>query len=198
MIPLLAAVAMQFAPTEAARIQGLRWGGTAEVYPAGAVIRLGVRTRMRGDSVLSETWPVEQGEAKGMHRMTLDANGGTVEIGGKKGPMPQAMWREERAQYGIYTQLQAAAARGPDLARLGVNTFSVDGAVKTWFHLDPSGTVVSAVNQVPAGDEGKPVYQTFRFDGYWRSNGMVFPRHMEMTRDGKPYFMLDATQFDAD
>jgi hypothetical protein len=194
----VAAVAMQVAPAEAAKIQGMRWEGSAEVYPPRAVIKLGVRTRVQGDDVLSETWPVDEGEARGMHRMTLDANGGTIEIGGKRNVMTRAMWNEEHAQFGVYTQLQAAALRGPELARLGVNTLSVDGPVKTWFQIDRAGAVIGAVNQVPAGDSGRPAYQTFRFDGFWKSNGMVFPRHMEMTRDGKPFFTLDVAHFDAD
>ena len=174
----------------------LRWEGTGEVYPPDRVIKLGIRTRIEDGNVLSETWPVEQGESKGMHRMTLDQTGGTVEIGGKKDPMPQSMWDEEHAQYGFYAQLQEAARRAPSLARQGVNAFSVDGAVRTWFRLDSSGQIIGAVNEVPAGENGARAYQTFRLDGFWQSNGLVFPRHMEMRREGKPYFTLDVTEFE--
>ena len=194
----IAAAAMQAPPDQPPKVHSLRWEGTGEVYPPGRTIKLGIRTRIEGDRVISESWPIEQGEAKGMHRMTLDSGGGTVEIGGKRDAMPESMWDEEHAQYGIYLQLQEAAERAPELARLGVNSLSVAGAVTTWFRIDGNGAIVGAINQVPAGESGSRAYQTFRFDGFWHSNGFVFPRHMEMMREGKPYFTLDVTRFDAD
>jgi hypothetical protein len=193
-----AAVAMEAAPDQPPKFHSLRWEGTGEVYPPGGTIKLAIRTRIEGDRVISESWPIEQGQAKGMHRMTLDADAGTVEIGGKTDAMPRPMWDEEHAQYGIYLQLQEAAERAPKLARLGVKSLSVAGAVTTWFRIDGNGTIVGASNQVPAGEIRTRAHQTFRFDGFWHSNGFVFPRHMEMMREGKPYFTLDVTRFDAD
>jgi len=48
---------------------------------------------------------------------------------------------------------------------------------------------------VPAN--GETAYQQFRFDGFWKSSESVFPKHMEMLRDGQPYFTLDVTRFEA-
>lgn len=194
---LALAAAMQAAPVEQAKVQGMRWEGSAEVYPPGSVLKIAVRSRIDGDKVVSESWPVELGEAKGLRRMTLDARGGTVERGGKSDPMPTEMWTEERAQFGFYTQLQAASLRAAQVAGLGVDTFSVDGPARTWFRIGRDGTLVGATNQVPS-EGGKLAHQTFRFDGFWTANGMIFPKHMEMTRDGERYFTLDVTSFHAD
>ena len=112
MILLLAVAATALEPPR----RPLSWDGTAEVYPPGKVVRIAVRTRIDDQgNVVSESWPVDVGEAKGMHRMTLDANGGTTNVGGKEAAMPAAMWAEERAQYGFYQQLQLAAARAPTM-----------------------------------------------------------------------------------
>ena len=118
-----------------------------------------------------------------------------MERGGEKQSMPQEMWSEERAQFGFYRQLQVAASRVPEHVAKGVNTFSVDGEVKTWFRIGPDGELIGAVNEVPTG-EGR-AWQEFRFDGLLHSNGAVFPRQMRMTRNGRPFFLLDVTRFDA-
>lgn len=173
----------------------LSWEGTGTVYPPGAPLKIAVRTRIDADgNVVSESWPVAIGEEKGLRRMTLRVDGGTVERGGKSEPMPQFMWNEERAQFGFYQQLQAASVKAKDVARQGANTFSVPGLVRTWFRVDAEGTITEAVNIVPA--EGGQAHQRFRFDGFLIDDGAVFPRHMEMYRGGKPYFTLDVTRFD--
>jgi hypothetical protein len=191
---LLAAAASALAPPQ----QPLSWEGTAEVYPPGRVIKIAVRTRIdaHGD-VIGESWPVDVGEAKGMHRMTLDRNGGIVDVGGKQGPMPASMWAEERAQYGFYRQLQIASAKAPTMARRGVKAFYVAGPVTTRFRVDRKGTLLDASNSVPVGEHGSLTPQAFRFSGFWRSHGAIFPRHMEIYRAGQRYFTLNVTRFDA-
>ena len=180
----------------AAEPQALSWEGTAEVYPPGRTLKIAVRTSIdRDGNVVSESWPVELGEAKGLRRMTITDAGGTMERGGEKQPMPPDIWAEERAQFGFYRQLQVAASEVPARMGQGVNTFSVDGEVKTWFRIDSEGELIGAINQVPTA-EGS-AWQEFRFDGLLYSNGAVFPKQMRMTRNGRPFFLLDATRFDA-
>jgi hypothetical protein len=188
-VGVLAAVA-------AFQAQPLSWEGTAEVYPPGRVLKIAVRTRIdREGNVVSESWPIDVGEAKGLRRMTLTDAGGTMERGGEKQPMPADIWKEERTQFGFYRQLQAAASELPARIAQGVNAFSVDGEVKTWFRVGPDGDLIGAVNQVPTAD-GR-AWQEFRFDGLLQSSGAVFPRQMRMTRNGQPYFLLNVTRFDA-
>lgn len=164
----------------------LAWEGTAEVYPPGRVLKIGVRTSMdQFGNVVSESWPLELGEAKGLRRMRISrSEGGTIERGGKSEPMPEEIWREERDQFQIYKLLQFAAQRGPEMAALGVNTFQIGGGELTWFRIDRQGNVVGAINEVHAS--GGTAHQTFKFDGFWKGKESVFPKHMEMTRDGQP------------
>jgi len=177
-------------------VEPLRWEGTAIVYPPGRTLKIGVRTSIGHlRDVVSESWPLELGEAKGMRRMHLTDAGGTVERDGKSEPMPEAMWLEERDQFDIYRFLQLAAVRAPEIAKLEVNTFQVAGAPLTWFRIDRDGNIVGATNEVPAN--GETAYQQFRFDGFWKSSESVFPKHMEMLCDGQPYFTLDVTKFEA-
>ena len=188
-LPLLAMLA-------ASEMPPLSWEGTAEVYPPGRVLKIAVRSRIdREGNVVSESWPAELGEAKGLRRMTITDTGGTMERGGEKQRMPADIWQEERAQFGFYRQLQFAASEAPARVARGANMFSVDGVVKTWFRIGPSGQLAGAVNQVPTSDG--LAWQEFRFDGLLESNGAVFPRQLTMTRNGEPYFTLHVTSFDA-
>ncbi|MCL6740487.1 hypothetical protein LZ518_05000 [Sphingomonas sp. RB56-2] len=174
----------------------LSWEGKAEVYPPGQVLKIAVRSSIdRDGKVVSESWPVDLGEAKGLRRMTLSSTGGTIERGGQAQPMPKEMWDEERAQFGFYQQLQVAAEQLPRHLAEGVNLFSVPGPVATWFRIGPDGQLSGAVNEVPA--EGGRAWQEFRFDGLLNSNGAVFPGQLRMTRNGERYFLLEVTKFDA-
>ena len=174
----------------------LSWEGQGEVYPPGRTLQIAVRSSIdRDGNVVSESWPVELGEAKGLRRMTLSAEGGTMERAGEKQAMPAEMWAEERAQFGFYRQLQEAASEAPAYFAKGVNTFSVDGEVKSWFRIGSNGQLIGAVNEVPTA-EGR-AWQEFRFDGLLHSNGAVFPKQMRMTRNGRRFFLLDVTKFDA-
>jgi hypothetical protein len=124
------------------------------------------------------------------------ANGeGTTERDGKLEPMPEAMRIEEREQFDFYRYLQLASQRAPQMALLGVNTFQVPGAPRTWFRIDREGTITGAINEVSAA--GGTAYQEFRFGGFWKLRESVFPKHMEMFRDGQRYFTLDVTRFNA-
>lgn len=181
----------------AGAVSTLGWTGAGEVYPPGTTLQIRVRTRMESDgTVVSESWPAELGEAKGLRRMTLRGDGGTIDRGGKSEPMPSAMYTEEQAQFGFYRQLQEAAAQAPAVAKAGANTLSIPGAVRTWFRIAQDGRLISAFNDLP-GEDGKPVRQTFDFAGWWQDDGAIFPRRMVMKRSGQPYFTLNVESFDA-
>lgn len=186
------------ATVAASQTPALHWEGTAEVYPPGRTLKIAVRSHIdRNGNVVSESWPIELGEARGLRRMLISAQGGTMERAREKQSMPTEIWSEERAQFGFYRQLQEAHSLALDRARNGVTTFSVPGEVTTWFRVATDGGLVGAINEVPVGGPGQKAYQTLRFAGFWLDDGAIFPKHLEMIRDGKPFFTLDVTKFDA-
>jgi hypothetical protein len=176
---------------------GLYWEGTATVHDGKRSIVIAVRTTIARDgSVQSDTWPAPQGEKRGLRRMIIDAGGGTMERGGKRELMPDELLVEERMQYGFYGQLQQADRWCREHPRLRA-PYVVGGLVDTSFTCR-LGLVSSAANTLAPGSEGSAtIAQRFTFRGWWRKRGMVFPRHMDLRRSGKPYFTLDVTRFDA-
>jgi hypothetical protein len=109
--------------------------------------------------------------------------------------MPAAFATEERAQFAFYRQLQVAARRCADMPAGAAmsEAFVVDG--RTSFRCRGK-EVRTAANWVAA--EGTPVRQEFRIVGLWRSDDAVFPRRMEIKRDGQPFFDLVVTSFSAE
>lgn len=174
----------------------ISWTAQATVYADDKTIPIESHTRMTLDGKLveGESWPVAQGRAKGLHRMTLTPEGGVMHIGGREQPMPEAMVREERAQFGFYLQLQEAAAWCATLPPAASMTKLFEGEVYSSFRCTRR-QLTRAANLIES--DGKVARQDFRLDGLWRKGGAVFPRRMELLRDGKPYFTMVVTRFDA-
>ena len=170
----------------------LAWEGRAVVHDGARTIAIGVRSRMEADRIDSETWPIVEGETKGVRRLVIPTSGAaTLERGGKVVDMPPAFAVEERAQFAFYRQLQEAARRcaekPPGMAMS--DAFVVDS---TSFRCRGK-QLRTAANWVAA--EGAPVRQEFRIVGLWRSGEAVFSRRLEIRRDSRPFFDLDVTRF---
>lgn len=172
--------------------QVLAWEGRAVVHDGSRDIVIAVRSRMEADRIVSESWPVVEGEAKGLRRLIIPTTGdATLERGGKVTAMPAAFAVEERAQFAFYRQLQDAArqcAQQPKGTAMS-EAFTVE---RTSFRCR-GNEVRTAANWVAA--EGAPVRQEFRVVGLLRSGEAVFPRRLEIKRDGQPFFDMDVTRF---
>jgi hypothetical protein len=187
-------------------VRPLSWTGTGRVYPPGRVLELGVSTHVTPFvSARSDTWVLAQGPST-MRTMIIEPTGGWLVRGGKQEPMPEAMLRQEREQFAIYGQMQMAMAQiaraSPAAIRGGVTRITIPArdanSVDTQFMFDPSGRLIEAGNAIDDSDTpGKKVEQRFRFSGEVVSNGLRWPRRLEMFRGGKPYFTLDIATFTA-
>jgi hypothetical protein len=177
-------------------VRPLSWTGTGKVYPPGRVLELGVRTQVEPFvCAQSDTWVLAQGPST-MRTMIIEPGGGWLVRGGKREPMPSAMLRQEREQFAIYGQMQMAMALAPAAARGGVHELTIPAqdanSVETVFSFDPSGRLAEARNAIDDIDTpGKRIEQRFVFSGEVVSNGLRWPRHMEMFHGSEPYFTLD-------
>jgi hypothetical protein len=174
----------------------LSWEASGLVHAGSRTIAIRSRTTLRTDGTLdSASWPTAVGEAKGLRRMLVNAEGsGWLERGAKSEPMPEALLREEGAQFGFYLQLQEAARWCADKGAGQSTVHTVDGPAPTAFRCT-GGRITRAANWVQA--DGPPLRQDFRIDGLLRSGGYVFPPLMEIRRDGQPYFEMRTTGFRA-
>jgi hypothetical protein len=190
-------ITLAAAAVAAATPQSMHWEGSAAVWDGDRKIPLTVRTTIgRDGSVRSNSWPTDVGVAKGLHRLEIKGYSATMTIGGKSGPTPAAMVAEERRQFGFYWQLQDAA-RWCRAHPRGTARRTIAGLVATRFTCR-RGEITQASNRLePSAEGAAPIEQRFTFKGWWRRGGAIFPRHMMLTRSGKPYFMLEVARFDA-
>ena len=174
--------------------RALSWEGKATIHAGERKIDIRVRTRISKEGhVLSESWPVEQGEA-GIRRMIIDDSGGWMERGGKREPMPPEMLEHERQQFGFYAQMQKVLAYERQTS-LGPHIV-VEGRVKTKFHL-MGDRVINATNQVSSPEPGgKPIPQAFYFPGRQSAHGLKWPRRIQIYQHGKLYFDLKIEKFE--
>ena len=187
-------------------VRPLSWTGTGKVYPPGRVLELGVSTHLTPFvRARSDTWVLAQGPST-MRTMIIEPDGGWLMRGGNREPMPPAMLRQEREQFAIYGQMQMAmalmASAPPAAIRKGVFQVTIPArdanSVETIFTFDASGRLVEARNAIDDIDTpGKRIEQRFRFSGEIVSNGLRWPRRMEMFHGSEPYFTLDIASFAA-
>jgi hypothetical protein len=178
---------------EQAIVRPLNWEGRATIHVGGRKIEIRVRTRIDANgNVVSESWPVEQGEAA-MRRMIIDSSGGWMERGGKREPMPKEMLEHERQQFGLYRQLQIALAhRNNTRAVLAGPKLKIGGPVTTTFAFDLSSRPMSAKNQVSSPEPGgKPIRQLIYFGDLMSISDFEWPRKFQIYQGGKLYFTLD-------
>lgn len=176
----------------------ISWEGSATIHAGDQKIKIQVRTRIAANGdVVSESWPVEQGE-QAMRRMTIDQWGGWIERGGKREPMPKEMLEHERQQFGFYTQLQKALAWREHLHVLSAPKLTVKGPVSTKFTFDFSLRPVNAKNEVSSPEPGgKPIRQVFYFGDLQNMDGFEWPRRIHIYQDGKLFFSLTFDKFEA-
>lgn len=177
--------------------RAVAWEGRGIVYAGDRKIEIGVRTRISKEGhVVSESWPVEQGEAA-MRRMIIDDSRGWIERGGKREPMPPAMLEHERQQFGFYTQLQKALLRR-DLTPVTGTKIVVEGLVTTRFSSAYNRVPFRAINRVSSPETGgKPITQVFVLTGQTMSNGLEWPRKIRIYQNGKLFFDLMIDKFEA-
>ena len=177
-----------------AALRPIAWTGTARVHAGDAVTDIGVSTRVAPfETARSETWPIAQGPGA-KRTLSIGPDGGWLEQNGAREPMTIAMLRHERQQYAIYGLMQQAIPLAPvnSSVTLGGSSPFIPA---TTFRFDRDGKMIEARNQVsdPAGG-AEPISQRFRFIGEIMDERLAWPRRIEITHAGEPYFTLEITQ----
>lgn len=182
-------------------LRTLMWSGTAEVYPPGRTLKLGVETSLTPfTSAQSATWLLDQGK-ESLRGLVISPTEGWIVRGTNREPMPALMLKHERQQYAVYGQMQLAlldASKGvPSDGRIVIAGDGVT-SVDTEFMFDAQGHLTHARNTVDDPETpGALIAQEFTFSGEVRSNGLIWPKRISILHAGAPYFMLEINHFEA-
>lgn len=174
----------------------LSWAGTGRVFLPDAQLDLGVSTSLQVlplDHIRSESWLLSQGKAS-KRAMIFEGAQAWIERGGKREAMPEAMRRHELQQYGIYELILEARQLRGRVSKQRASQIAFKGAEL----LFRDGRLAEIRNEVVEADEGAArIPQTFLLSGEMIDDGVSWPRKIEILQNGKPYFTLELTSFDA-
>jgi hypothetical protein len=188
------------------KVRTLRWTGEATVHAGDRRIELGVDTRVTPrESARSDTWLRDQGRAT-LRTLEIGPDGGAMLRDGQRTPMPAAMLAHERLQYATYALMLLAPLRSdgaqverrPDVDGLRVLHARLPGAAPALMFFDANARLVRLEDVVPDPEGGREVAQRFDFDGTLESNGVRWPRTIRIAQEGRPYFELRLSTFEAD
>jgi len=174
----------------------LAWTGNASVFLPDSKLDLGVSTSLQVlplDHIRSESWLLSQGPAS-KRAMIFAGSEAWIERGGKREAMPEAMRRHELQQYGLYELILKAQQLGRGVTKQGASRVALEGAEL----LFRDGHLAEIRNEVAGSEEGAAkISQTFLLSGEIIDDGISWPRKIEIFQNGKPYFTLELTSFDA-
>jgi hypothetical protein len=184
----------------------LRWTGEADVHAAGRDISLAVRSDIVPfGKIRSETWLRVTGPST-LRVLEMDGRTGWTTRDGKREPMPEAMARNEYAQFGTYALMRLVTLRDPaaETHVLPERTGGLRGLqahypglpdATLWF--DDTNRLAALTNTVAAPDGTGVVQQRFEFSGIIESKGVRWPKQMRILQDGSPFFELRLQSFEA-
>jgi hypothetical protein len=184
----------------------LAWTGDARIYSDQKIISITVDTVVEPPvRARSRSWLTEKGPAT-ERVMEIGPSQGSLTRGGVTSPMPQSMLRHERQQYAIYELLRLTPLQQPQckLTMLrkgsdGLRGFRVrrpglPGA-DLWFDDQAHLAVVKTIVSDP--DSGKSIREEVRFSGQIEDQGVRWPKLIQITWNGVPYFDLTLNSFSA-
>src|SRR6185369_7414457 len=104
-----------------ARVNELRWTGTAKIFAGARIIEIGVSTMVHpGKDARSDTWLLSDGPAK-TRSLIVEGSQGWSEMNGVRTPLPPAQAANEAQQYALYALMLLTPLRD------GRGSFAIDG-----------------------------------------------------------------------
>jgi len=187
-----------------ARSPVLAWTGSAVVHAGDHEIALvGEWTVQPPDMAISRTWPRDEGRSS-PREISISSVSGTMTLGGRTSPMPQAMLAHERQQFGLYGIMRLLPLRdervtlGPlakdARGRRGLRAAKAgEPAVDLYF--GPDGRLAALITTVRDPATGAAVREQIELEGSIEGAGIRWPRNLRINRDGAPYFDLSIETF---
>lgn len=188
------------------RIRLLSWQGEAVVHDGGRDIRIGVSTMVVPFiAARSTSWPLASGRSAA-RTMILDTGGGRVERNGSSERLPELLVRHEQAQFAIYgMMLLAPLDEGRATLQLRHDERGLDvvrvyhpPAPVTRLYFESDGRLAEATNLVSHPERRrKHISQHFFFSEEEMPGPVRWPRSLRIEQDGRPYFELTLSRFEA-
>ena len=182
----------------------LSWRGRATVHLPDRALELQGQWRLvPPDRARVETQDL-QGSSASLRRMVIDGERGWGEVQGHPSPLPREMVAHERDQFYLYHLMRLAPLLTPQytLTGLGRGADSLRGVrvaragrpdVSLFF--DDQPRLARMEVRITDPSSGNEVQQVVKLSGVVEAAGLRWPRKIELTWDGNPYFDLEVLEF---
>jgi hypothetical protein len=174
-----------------ARVRAMNWTGTATVNAGDKTLQIQVKTRVepfvraRSESFLA-------GKPETVRTLIIEPDGGYVERGGKRTPLPARQTDHERQQYGVYGYMLLGQAP----ARVeGNRIVSQRPGLPPISFLTEGDYLAAADYTVDDPETDGTIAQRFIFEGEYGDLGIHWPQTVTIFHNDKLYFMLDLQSF---
>lgn len=194
------AIEMAGGATALERARALVWEGDAAVHVRGRTVELSGRWAVQPpDSAVVATWERSRGPAS-TRRLILSGTRGWFEREGQLSPMPPTVLANEREQFYLYNLMRLVPLRAPgvtlspiapdSLGQRGVRVTKA-GRPDVDLYVDGSGRLAHLRTRVTDAMSGNPSVEDVWLAGSVDADGVHWPRSIQLTLDGKPYFELE-------
>ncbi|PYQ03422.1 MAG: hypothetical protein DMF82_13275 [Acidobacteria bacterium] len=179
------------------------WKGRAAVHGERTITIEGRWRIEPPDRAVVETHDSGPG-AGSLRRMILDGDRGWGQRDGPLEPLPEALVAHERDQFYLYYVLRLVPLRsgGFQVTALGPDSLGNDGLRVASpgrrdldLYFDKAARPARLVTSLADPASGKEIVEELRFRGIVEKQGVRWPRRIEITWDGRPYFELDIDEF---
>lgn len=177
-------------PALLARVKALQWTGLARVEAGDRTLEIEVDTRV--EPFVRARSLTRLAGTSDTRTLIIEPDGGWVERGGTRTPLPAAQTLHERQQYGLYGYMLLVQAP----TRVAGDHLVADKPGLPPVTLLMEGDVVAGADYTVADPAGNgTVAQRFLLEGEMRDRGIRWPQTITILRDGKSYFTLDLDDF---
>lgn len=200
------AIVVAGGPEALQHAERLIWDGEAVVHVQGRDIVLGVHSDIVPfGKVRSESWLAEKGPST-MRVLVLDGRQGWGIRNGQREELPPEIIANEYAQFGAYGLMRLVSLRDsgatvhetdPDETGLRGLRVQYPGIPEATLWFDKGARLAALTNTAPSPTGGPPIQQRFEFEGSVESKGIRWPQKITISQDGKPFFELRITKFEA-
>jgi len=185
------------------RHPAFEWRGRAVVHAGTRTIALEGWWRVEPpDKAVVETWEAGHGPDS-RRKMVLAGDRGWSERGARTQPLPGELVAHERDQFYLYYLMRLVPLRCPAfrLTPIGPDghggqglRVSHAGRRDVDLHFDDAGRLARLVTRVTDPGTGHEVVEEVRVGGTIEAGGVQWPRKIDITWDGQPYFSVELTE----
>ncbi|MBI1359113.1 MAG: hypothetical protein GC155_02390 [Alphaproteobacteria bacterium] len=186
------------------KVKELYWTGHATVTAAGKTSEVDVRDVVRPFTYARfGSWPTDKSPIQAI-TIQVEQNKAWEVRGSNWGPMPEDKAKNENDQMALFSMMLLAPLKASDAMVKEQPAAGGTRAIQATYmnhsaelEFNASNKLVKVGGMVANPDGGADITQVATLTGEVESNGVKWPKHIAITRNGAPWMDIDIATFEA-